>query len=191
MIIVLMNAIHSVAQSSESDFLQEKLSEIVILREKIAEKKHQADDIFNQLKYQENMFAKEITKEIIKEQNRSGIMSYQAVNQYPRIYYDIKLIQQIKAYLDRIKEKIIFYQLSDEKLKFLYHQADDDLKIIQALNNIEINDLIERIDSLKMHIDTEIDKKLIDINALVFEKQEAIWKEINLQTSGKTSSNNR
>ena len=191
MIIILMNAIHSGAQSSDSDLLQTKLSEIVILREKIAKNKHQADDIFNQLKYQENIFAKEISKKITQEQNRSGIMSYQVVNQYPRIYYDIKLIQQIKAYIAQIKEKIIFYQVSDEKLKFLYHQADDDIKMIQALNNIKINELIERIDSLKIYIDTEIDKKLIDINSFVFEKQETIWKEIQLHANGKTSGNNR
>lgn len=178
---------HSFAHGSDSDLLQSKLSEIIILREKIAEKKRQAVDIFDQLKYQENMFS----KEIMEEQKKSGVMSYQAVKQYPRICYDIRLIQQIKAYMKRIEEKIIFFQLSDEKLKFLYLQADDDLKIIQALNSIEINDLIERINILKMYVNAENDQKLIDINALTFEKQETIWDEIQLQASGKPIDKNK
>jgi hypothetical protein len=179
-VIILIHATPSSAQGSDSDLLQSKLSEIIILREKIAEKKRQAVDIFDQLKYQEDM----LSKEIMEEQKKSGVMSYQVVNQYPRIYYDIKLIQQIKAYMKRIEEKIIFFQLSDEKLKFLYHQADDDLKIIQALNSVEINDLIEKINILKMYVNTENDQKFIDINALTFEKQETIWDEIQLQASG-------
>jgi hypothetical protein len=186
-VIILIHATHSSAQDSDSDLLQSKLSEIIILREKIAEKKRQAVDIFDQLKYQENMFS----KEIMEEQKKSGVMSYQVVNQYPRIYYDIRLIQQIKAYMKRIEEKIIFFQLSDEKLKFLYHQADDDLKIIQALNSVEINDLIEKINILKMYVNAESDQKLIDINALTFEKQETIWDEIQLQASGKTIDKNQ
>lgn len=186
-VIILIHATPSFVQGSDSDLLQSKLSEIIILREKIAEKKRQAVDIFDQLKYQEDM----LSKEIMEEQKKSGVMSYQVVNQYPCIYYDIKLIQQIKAYMKRIEEKIIFFQLSDEKLKFLYHQADDDLKIIQALNSVEINDLIEKINILKMYVNTENDQKLIDINTLTFEKQETIWDEIQLQASGKTIGNNR
>lgn len=182
MIIILMNTIHSSAQSPASDLLRAKLSDIVILREKIAEKKHQVVDIFNQLKEQEKV----LVKEIIKEQNQAGLVSYETVHQCPRIYYDIKLIRQLKAYIEKIEEKIIFFQLSDEKLIFLYQQADDDLKIIQALNNIKVNDLIERINILTVHINAEIDKKFINTDELVFGTQEALWDEIYLQINNKS-----
>lgn len=169
------------AQNANIDLLRTKLSDVVVLREKIEKKKHQAVDIVNHLKQQK----KTLVKEIAKANSKVGLASFNNANRFPRIYYNLKLIQQLNAYIKIIDAKINFFQLSDEKLKFLYRQAEDDLKIIQVLNNVKFNELIVRIETLTVHINSEIDQKLIDKNDLVFEKPEIIWNQICLNNRGK------
>lgn len=162
------------ATSSKADILRQKIGQILSLREKISKKRMQAIEIRENLKGQ----ASEFRAEIIGDQKRLKIMSYQEAIHTPRIYYDLMLVLQLHAYISKLNKKIEVLASGNAKLEFLYLQADDDLKIIETLNHMRVERLMARIDkALREYISID-DEYLINANDIVLEKPVEIWNEI-------------
>ena len=52
----------------------------------------------------------------------------------PRLFYDLMLMGEIQAYIERYTQKIGYYRVACDRLAYLYQQADDDLKIVSTLS---------------------------------------------------------
>lgn len=79
---------------------------------------------------------------------------------HPRLFFNLMLMAEIKAYADRYTEKIAYYRVACDRLGYLYQQADDDLKIVNTLSDLKIDALVSQADKI-------LDDYLVDAQTLV------------------------
>jgi hypothetical protein len=92
------------------------------------------------------------------------------------VRYNLKLVQQINAYLAAVSERIDFFQQGRAQLEFLYQQAQDDLKMVQTLSDMEISAFIDHMDRTLAKYTRAADSSLFAIEKIQQEKLKAIWK---------------
>jgi hypothetical protein len=119
-----------------------------------------------------------LKNEIKTEQKRSKIKSYSEAICVPRIDFNLKLIQQLHAYMSAIHKKIGYLQICREKLTDLYQQADDDIHILATLNDKNVEDLITQSHHLLNLFRQEATTKLVDLKDLIFVRPEQIWNDL-------------
>ncbi len=171
------------AASLKAVSLQQKIYEISALRAKMMDKIDQGIEIRMRL---EQRFA-ELRNEIQAEQTLFKIHSHQQAMQNLRIRYNLSLIRVIRAYTNRLNERIDFFQTANERLRFMVHQINDDIAIINTLEDMEIDKSITRIDRLLDEFIPETKKHLFDAAEISPVPIERIWDEINLNSTEKGS----
>ena len=120
----------------------------------------------------------ELAKEIKFEKEQLQIESYLKAIQNPRIEFDLKLIQLLVGYIYGINEKISSFQNGYQTLVFFQQQAQDDLRMIKTLNDMEIDKLITQINSVLDEFFPELGKPVFDAQNLPMKDTEKIWNEI-------------
>ena len=162
------------ASNSKTFALRSKMAEISSLRQKVMERKAQASKLCEQLEQR----IKELEKEIKGETRGTTINSFHEASRNPRIDYNIKLIQKILSYISMLKEKTQFFNIASEELAYLYQLAEDDLRILETLNDMKIEEVIDQIDKTSVKYQLEASRLVIDSNGIVLNSPEEIWESI-------------
>jgi phosphoglycerate-specific signal transduction histidine kinase len=181
--ILLLASVPVFAGSLKTGSLEQKIYEISALRAKIIDKIDQAIEIRTRL---EQRFD-ELRVEIRAEQTRFEIYSYQQALQNLRIRYNLSLIRVIRAYTNRLNERIDYFQTGNERLRFLIQQINDDIAIINTLEDMEIENLINRIDRLLNEFIPETQKQIFDAADIHAVPMERIWDEIDMNSAEKNA----
>ena len=161
----------------KTDTLERKINEISILRAKIIDKIDQAVE----MRYHLEERLTDLSAEIRSEQMRAQVYSHPAAIQNLRIRYNLSLIQTLRAYINLLNERIDYFQTGNERLKFLNDQINDDLAMIDILKDMEIKNLVDRIDIVMNEFVPETDKKTIDADHIRILPIDYIWEEISLK----------
>jgi hypothetical protein len=169
--------------SLKTGLLEQKIYEISDVKAKMMDKIDQAVEIRTRL---EQRFA-ELRDEIRAEQTRFDIQSHQQALKNLRIRYNLSLIRVIMAYTNRLNERIDFFQTANERLRFMVHQINDDIAIINTLEDMEIEKLITRIDRLLNEFLPQTKKHVFDAAEILPVPIEHIWNEINMSPAGKSA----
>ena len=167
------------AKSLKTSALEQKILEISALRVKIIDKIDQGIEMRIFLQKRLN----ELRNEIQVEMNRFGINTSEIPLENLRINYNLSLIQQLKAYIDQLDERIAYFQTGNERLKFYLHQIKDDLAIINTLKDMEIKNLIDRIDTVLDEFIPETQKQIFDAFDIRLMPIEQVWSEITTKYS--------
>ena len=162
------------ASSHKTAALERKTIEISALRVKIIDKIDQGIEMRIFLHKRLNEFQDEI--EI--EQNRFGLTGPEAPLENLRINYNLNLIQHLRAYIDRLDERIAYFQTGNERLKFYLRQIKDDIAIINTLKDLEIENLIDRIDTVLDEFMPETQKPIFDAFDIRLMPTDRVWSEI-------------
>ena len=162
------------ASSHKTAALEQKIIEISALRVKIIDKIDQGIEMRIFLQKRLNEFRDEI--EI--EQNRFGLTGPEAPLDNLRIDYNLNLIQHLRAYIDRLDERIAYFQTGNERLKFYLRQIKDDIAIINTLKDLEIENLIDRIDTVLDEFMPATQKPIFDATDIRFMPIDQVWSEI-------------
>jgi hypothetical protein len=170
------------AGSRKTAALEKKVIQISALRVKIIDKIDQGIEMRIFLQKRLN----ELQDEIKVEQNRFGINGSQTPLENLRINYNLKLIQHLRAYIDQLDERIAYFQTGNERLKFYLRQIKDDIAIINTLKDLEIENLIGRIDTVLDEFIPETQKKIFDALDIRLMPTEQIWSEIITKLIGTT-----
>jgi hypothetical protein len=183
-VLILLLSFGSVvlADSRKAGSLEQKIYEISVLRAKMIDKIDQAVEIRSRL---EQRFA-ELRDEIQSEQIRFEIYSQQQALQNLRIRYNLSLIRVIRAYTNRLNERIDYFQTGNERLRFMVDQINDDIAIINALQDMQIENLINRIDRLLNEFNPETQKKIFDAADILPVPIERLWNEIDMHSVEKS-----
>ena len=176
-LLVLSNPVP--AKSLKTGALEQKILEISALRVKIIDKIDQGIEMRIFLQKRLN----ELRNEIQVEMNRFGINTSEIPLENLRINYNLSLIQQLKAYIDQLDERIAYFQTGNERLKFYLHQIKDDLAIINTLKDMEIQNLIDRIDTVLDEFIPETQKQIFDAFDIRLMPIEQVWSEITTKYS--------
>jgi hypothetical protein len=163
------------ASSRKKAALEQKVIEISALRAKIIDKIDQGIEMRIFLQKRLNELRDEIK---VEQQNLSGINGYEAPLENLRINYNLNLIQHLRAYIEQLDERIAYFQAGNERLKFYLRQIKDDIAIINTLKDLEIENLIGRIDTVLDEFIPETKKKIFDALDIRLMPTEQVWNEI-------------
>ena len=162
------------ASSHKTAALEQKSVEISALRVKIIDKIDQGIEMRIFLQKRLNVFRDEIKT----EQNRFGLTGPEAPLENLRINYNLNLIQHLRAYIGRLDERIAYFETGKERLKFYLRQIKDDIAIIHTLKDLEIENLIDRIDTVLDEFILEIQKPIFDAFDIRLMPTDRVWSEI-------------
>jgi hypothetical protein len=163
------------ASSRKTAALEQKVIEISTLRAKIIDKIDQGIEMRIFLQKRLNELRDEIE---VEQQNLFGINGYEAPLENLRINYNLNLIQHLRAYIEQLDERIAYFQAGNERLKFYLRQIKDDIAIINTLKDLEIENLIGRIDTVLDEFIPETKKKIFDALDIRLMPAEQVWNEI-------------
>ena len=162
------------ADSRKTVALEQKIIEISALRAKIIDKIDQGIEMRIFLQQQLN----ELGDEIQVERNRFGINDHQVPLENLRINYNLNLIQHLQAYIDQLNKRIAYFQTGNVRLKFYLHQINDDIAIINTLKDMEIENLIDRIDTVLDEFIPEIQKQIFNAFDMRLMPTDRVWNEL-------------
>ena len=164
----------AVASSRKTAALEQKIIEISALRVKIIDKIDQAIEMHIFLQKRLN----ELRDEIKIEQNRFRIIGHEAPLENLRINYNLNLIQHLRAYIAQLDERIAYFETGNERLKFYLRQIKDEIAIINTLKDMEIENLVDRIDTVLDEFIRETQKPIFDALNIRLMPIEQVWNEI-------------
>lgn len=95
-----------------------------------------------------------------------------------RIRFDLRLFGHLRAYSDVLAERIAFFELSDYRLAFYSAQAEDDLKMIQALSDLGVGELIAHITEAMANYRQAVDAPLMDAGRISIPPMAQIWPQV-------------
>ncbi|MGI9568228.1 MAG: hypothetical protein ACR2PH_00420 [Desulfobulbia bacterium] len=174
-LMILTNAAH--AERIKKSALEQKIFEISALKARVIDKIDLAIEMRSDLQQQLN----KLRDEIRAEQILSNINSHQEAIKNIRIRYNLYLIQQLKAYLNRLDGRISYFQTGKTRLKFLIDQIKDDIAIIHTLKDMEIETLLVRIDRVMDEFIPETQKQIFNAADIHLTPIERIWDEIGME----------
>ena len=173
-IILLLLPGNTLANNFKLSDLTNKMAEISSLRDKVIQRQAQASKLIKQL----SQTMVELKEEIKGEKRKLRITSCQEAIRNPRIDYNIKLIQRILVYTSSLNEKVQYLDIASQELAFLYQQAEDDLKILETLSDMEIEKLMGQINQIFGKYQSEANRLVIDSDGIVLTPPEEIWESI-------------
>ena len=133
---------------------------------------------------------KELQNEIEAEWNRIVFDPSEVPLENLRINYNLNLIQHLQAYIDRLDERIAYFQAGNERLKFYLQQIQDDIAIINTLKDMEIEYLIDGVDRVLHEFTPEVKKKIFDVFDINLKPIDKVWSEITTKQSGSLAPDN-
>jgi len=159
---------------NKSEMFEQKIEQILAVRDKLSEKRTQAASIREKLN--EQILA--LKREILAEQRELGLTSYEEAVKSPRIYYNIKLIQQLKAYTSKLAERVRYFEDGYDKMSFRYQEADDNFKMIELWSDTKNKKLMAKIDEA-MNEYLSVNKPHMFTNKeIVLDNPRKIWTEV-------------
>jgi hypothetical protein len=164
----------AVASSRKTAALEQKSVEISTLQVKIIDKIDQGIEMRIFLQKRLN----ELRDEIKIEQNRFRINGHEAPLENLRINYNLNLIQHLRAYIAQLDERIAYFEAGNERLKFYLRQIKDEIAIITTLKDMEIENLVDRINTVLDEFIRETKKPIFDALNMRLMSIEQVWNEI-------------
>ncbi len=158
---------------TKSEIFQQKMQQILAVRDKLSGKRALAASIREKLN--EQILALKL--EILAKQRAMGIASYEEAVNAPRIYYNIKLIQLLKAYTSKLAERIRYYEDGYDKMYFRYQETDDSFKIIELWGDTKTKRLMTKIDKAINEYQAENKPHMFTNKQIVMDKPLKIWTE--------------
>jgi hypothetical protein len=146
MIALLFLASTALAADDEDkgEQLRRAMAEIALMNTQMTQRKADAAGIREELSAKQAEIQSETAK-IIRE---NKIQTSAGALDHPRIHYNLKLMAEMDAYIQRYGQKIAYYRIACDRLSYLYQQADDDLKIVNTLSNLKIDALIGQTEKI-------------------------------------------
>lgn len=121
--------------------LERKIADLTLLQEQLAHRITQIQEIRGALIEQRNMLTSEVNLLVKNHQ----IKSLQQAQEQMRLRNNIELLRTVLTYGDELDAKILFYQNGRERLAYLSRLAEDDMRMISALNDLKIDALTTQI----------------------------------------------
>ena len=151
--------------------LRKAMADIALLSAQMNQRKADAMEIRDQLTAQLQSIEAEARK-IVKE---SDINTQKEALSHPRLYHDLKLMGEIRAYIGRYSRKIGYYRVAGDRLGYLYQQADDDLKIVNTLSDLKIAALISQTEKILDGYFSDAQTLVISPQHLTIDSPEKMW----------------
>jgi hypothetical protein len=171
LVLVLVTLSSSVLANASDEQLRQTMADIALLNGQLSQRKADATGIREVLSAR----LKKIKNEAEHEWKEKGIKTHADALDNPRLFYDLKLIGEIQAYIDRYTQKIGYYRVACDRLAYLYQQADDDLKIVSTLSGMKVDALIAQAEKILNDYLPDAQTLVIHPGTVTVDPPEKIW----------------
>lgn len=154
--------------------LEAKMNQIIELQKNLSEKAALAENSLRQL---EEMLSG-LAAEIQDERLQSGVLTYDEAVRHQSLNNRLKLAQQLISYIEQLKSKIDTFRDGNRQLSFLYQEATDDIKIIQTLSHLRLDDFIVRSDRVIGYLKSELEQHLVRADRIRYEHTSDTWEAV-------------
>ena len=154
--------------------LDQKIADITLLDQQLHDRYDQVTVIQADLNKQRKNYEAEIS--ILAKSLH--IASFEDASQHLRIRYNLELLRTINAYLDELDIKKLFYHSGQSRLQYLKQMAEDDIKMMSAVNDMKIEALVTQISLIVSRYLPEAHIIQIDVDNIVKPTSRTIWNEI-------------
>ncbi|PID40941.1 MAG: hypothetical protein CR984_00620 [Proteobacteria bacterium] len=173
-VIVLLTSVQAAPANTKGDQLRRIMADISLLNKQMTQRKNDAVDIraalFKRLK--------EIRTEAKNEMQANNVKTTKQARQISRLWLDLVLIGEIQAYITGYTRRINHYRVACDRLSYLYQQADDDLKIIEALSDMKIEALVAQTQKILDHYLADAQTIVLHPDTLTAVSPQDIFKSI-------------
>ena len=170
-VLYLTNAAMAESKTNE---LKRKIADIGLLKNQLADRIQQAETVVAELSSQQRNLATEV-----RLLHKSyAFKSYKQVTKFDRAHHNIELLRSLTAYADAFTKKIRFYQSGYDKLTYLSQLAQDDIRMINTLNDFQIDALTTQISLVINTYLREAHVIQIDPEKIELASGDSIWKKI-------------
>lgn len=165
--------------NTKTDDLKQKVADMTLLHHQLSDRIEEAKVIREKFRHQRQGLLDEIN--VLRQTHK--FKQFSDADQHLRIHYNMLLIVTMDAYLERIENKIMFFENGQNRLIYLQKLATDDIRMIDTLNDLEI-------DALTTQISLVISQYLAEAHAIQFQSEnitpvapEKIWASIVTQSN--------
>jgi hypothetical protein len=150
------------------------LSDIGAAEQMIRQKVALAEDTRQMLR----QLADEFKAEIQQERRRTNVAAFQQALQINRIDYNLRLVQRLFGYIDRLDERIGNFRSAVCALDFYRRQIRDDMLILKTLSDADTAGLMRQLDADLSGFTVQAQKPLLTASTGGLRPLEAIWGDI-------------
>jgi len=154
--------------------LNRALSEITELGRSIHQRIEEACVLIDNLNQQLQLLKNEINQ----ERGRQDISSFRQAVQIKRIDNNLRLMQQLDAYIGRLNGSVEYFRGANQLLNFYARQARDDLLMLKTLQDADISGLMKKIADAKNEFEMVLNKPLFVASEPYPRSTEMIWNDI-------------
>jgi hypothetical protein len=151
--------------------LEQKIADLALLYKQLTDRGSQAEMALDALQTQKQ----ELIAEVMLLAKSDQLKTYQQARDNLRIHYNLILLGTIEAYLQAFEAKLRLYQTGCDKLNYLKQLANDDIKMITTLNDLQIDALTTQISLLINRYLPEAHIIQIDPARIIPEAPERVW----------------
>jgi hypothetical protein len=162
------------ADAGKAQELTRALAEIGAAEQVMRQKAALAEDARRMLSRQ----AEELKAEIQQERRRTHVAAFQQALQVGRIDYNLRLVQRLLGYMERLEGRIGYFRTAVHALDFHRRQIRDDLLILKTLNDADISGLMRQLAADLNGFTAQAEKPLLTASASGLRPLEAIWSDI-------------
>lgn len=170
---ILMSAAPVWANPKLSE-LERKIADLSLLQDQLAHRISQIQGIRGALIEQQTMLTSEVNLLVKNHQ----IKSWQQAQERMRLRNNIELLRTVLTYGDELDAKILFYQNGRERLAYLSRLAEDDMRMISALNDLKIDALTTQISLIINRYLPEAHVIQIDPQRVTLFSAQQVWDRI-------------
>ena len=158
----------------KTEQLEQKIADLALLYQQLEDRSQQAAAIRSALAAQR----KTLETEIYFLMKSEKIDSYEQADKNLRIHYNVELLGSILAYSTVLEEKIKEYEIGRDKLAYLQKLAQDDIKMIAALDNLKIDALMTQISLVINRYLPDAHVIQLDPDAIAPVKPRTVWQQV-------------
>jgi hypothetical protein len=162
------------AEVGKAQELSRALEEIGAAEQAMRQKTALAEDARRVLRLQ----AEEFSAEIREERRRANVASYQQALQVSRIDFNLRLVQRLSGYIDRLEERIRYFRSALNALDFYRRQIRDDMLILRTLSDADTAGLLRQLAADLNGFNAQAKKPVLTASGAGLRPLESIWSEI-------------
>ncbi|MCP4744853.1 MAG: hypothetical protein GY874_01740 [Desulfobacteraceae bacterium] len=173
-LILLFATASSALANPKADDLKQKMADMNLIQQQLLDRSNQTAELLKRLSEQQ----KELISEIHIIVKSEKIKTLKQAEKIERIQYNLELLGMLKAYTNVLESKILFYQSGRDRLSYLHQQAKDDIKLMSAISDLQVDALTTQVSLLINRYIDEAHVIKIDLEKIVPIARKRMWNSI-------------
>ena len=166
--------LHAAESLSRAEALRTAMHRLDQVRMRLAQRRAQAAATLDFVDRRRSELVREIRLRI----EELGVREPTGAAEDSRLRFDMRLLGHLYAYGEKLAERIDFFELGDHRLAFFYARAEDDLRMMQALNDLNARPLLSEMDQAMDDLARALEAPLVDLGQLAVPSTKQLWARI-------------